>query len=94
MNRGTKLNMSWNVTITASAKKQLKKLSKSDFDRIAGLIDRFKMDPFNFSDLKKLSGKTTTWRLRSGSYRIMFELFPKEKAIFVFEVVRRTSVTY
>lgn len=86
--------MSWKVIITASAKKQLKKLSKSGFDGVSDIIDQLGIDPFHFSDLVKLSGKDNVWRIRKGSYRIKFELFQKEKAVFIYNIERRTSTTY
>lgn len=86
--------MNWKVIITASAKKELKRLSRSGFRKSSEIIDQLKIDPFDFSDLVKLSGQGETWRLRKGSYRIKFELFQKEKAVFVLEVKRRTSTTY
>jgi len=86
--------MSWSVIITANAKKDLKKLPKLVFFEISGIIDQLKADPFDLSDLVRLSDKGKTWRIRKGSYRIKFELFQKEKAIFIFEVKRRTTITY
>jgi len=86
--------MNWKVIITASAKKQLKRLSRSDFYKVSIVVDQLKIDPFNFRDLVKLSGKDETWRIRIGNYRVKFELFQKEKAVFVYEVKRRTSTTY
>ena len=86
--------MNWKVIITARAKKDLRKLTKSGFDQVSGIIDQLSVNPFDFSNLHKLSGQDKTWRIRKGNYRIKFELFQKEKAIFVFEVKRRTSTTY
>lgn len=86
--------MNWKVIITASAKKQLKRVSKSGFFEASDIIDQLKIDPFDFTDLIKLSDKDKTWRIRKGSYRIKFELFQKEKAVFVYDIQRRTSATY
>jgi len=86
--------MSWKIIITASAKKQLRRLPKSDFYRASSVIDQLKINPFNFSNLVKLSDKEEARRVRIGSYRVKFELFQKEKAVFVYEVKRRTSTTY
>lgn len=67
--------MSWKVIITTSAKRQLKKLPGFAFDIIFEAIDQLGIDPFNFSDLHKLSDRGETWRIRIRNYRIKFELF-------------------
>ncbi|OGN09064.1 MAG: hypothetical protein A3J46_06120 [Candidatus Yanofskybacteria bacterium RIFCSPHIGHO2_02_FULL_41_11] len=61
---------------------------------MSSVIDQLKINPFNFSDLVKLSDEKETWRVRTGSYRVKFELFQKGKAVFVFDIKRRTSITY
>ncbi len=85
--------MIWNLLITASTKKQLSKLPRSDFYKVSHSIDKLRINPFIFNT-KKLLAKDGTRRLRVGSYRIFFELFQKEKAIFIFNIERRTSTTY
>jgi len=50
-------------------------------------------DPFR-GDVVNLKGEEDTWRRRVGSYRLLFKVLSKERAIFVREVKRRTSSTY
>lgn len=83
----------WQVTVSGSARERIKRFPKTDQKRILDSLDDLKKDPFDH-DLIKLKGEESVWRLRVGNYRIKFELFQKEKAIFVFEVKRRTSTTY
>ncbi len=86
--------MSWKVIITASAKKELKRLPEDTYNEISKIIDRIAVNPFEVTDLKKLSEQENIWRIRKGNYRIKFELFQKEKAVFIYSIKRRTSTTY
>ena len=85
--------MSWNVQITKNAKKQLKKFRGPEYKTISSAIDKLKVNPFVL-DLRKLSGQGDIRRLRAGNYRIFCKLFQKEKAVFIFDIKRRTSTTY
>jgi mRNA interferase RelE/StbE len=83
----------WQVRIIGNARKQVKKIPKPYQKTILASLENLKKNPFA-EDVIKLGGKTNTWRLRVGSYRVLFELFLKEKAIFVYEIKRRTTTTY
>ncbi len=48
-------------------------------------------NPFS-GDFQKLYGRE--YRLRVGSYRVLFEIDQKTRTVEVHEVVRRTSTTY
>jgi len=83
----------WLICISDSARKNIKKFPKPDQQRILDALDTLSVNPF-VSDITKLKGKEHTWRLRVGNYRISFELFQKEKAVFIYDIKRRTSTTY
>lgn len=83
----------WQVQVIGEAGKQIKKFPRFEQERIRDALDRLRTNPFNL-DVIRLGDKDRTWRLRVGNYRIFFELFQKEKAIFVYDIRRRTSTTY
>jgi len=85
--------MSWRVVLAKSAEKQLRRLPLTERSRVASAIDVLGSNPFG-GDVVKLAGKGNAWRLRVGNYRIIFELFPKEKVLFIYDIARRTSSTY
>jgi len=85
--------MNWSIIITEKAKKSLRKIPSSDYKKISNIIDKLKLNPF-LPSAKKLKASTDVWRLRVGNYRIFLKLFPNEKVVFVFNVKRRTSITY
>jgi len=83
----------WLIRISDSARKNIKRFPKSDQGRILDALDTLSGNPF-ISDITKLKGKKHNWRLRVGGYRVVFELFQKEKAIFIYSIKRRTTTTY
>lgn len=83
----------WQVRIIGNARKQIKRFPKSDQKRILESLETLGRNPF-ILDIIKLGDRENAWRMRVGSYRIMFELFQKEKAVFIYSIKRRTSTTY
>lgn len=85
--------MLWTVVITKSTDKQLLRLPAKQRSQILAAIYKMKPDPFSGGALK-LKGEVNAWRLRVGNYRILFEVLNEKRAIFVYDIVRRTSTTY
>lgn len=83
----------WQVKVIGNVQKQLKRFPRSDQNRILDSLEDLRKNPFVL-DIIKLGGGVNNWRLRVSNYRIIFELFPKGKAIFVYSIERRTSSTY
>ena len=85
--------MNWKIYATNRAEKQLKKLPKSDAERIEETIDAMALNPFS-GDIEKLSGEDNAWRRRVGSYRILYEVNITKKIAYIIDIKRRTSSTY
>jgi len=85
--------MNWRVFLTKHAEKQLKRLPSKELKRISEIINLLSVDSF-IGDMVKLEGDGNIWRRRLGNYRVIFELSPKEKVIFVYEIICRASNTY
>ena len=83
----------WLIRISDSARKNTKNFPKSDQKRILDALDVLSRDPFVL-DITKLKDRQHNWRVRVGNYRIFLELFQKEKAVFVYNIKRRTTATY
>lgn len=84
--------MTWRIFITSTADKQLHRLPLNRQTQISGAIDKMKEDPFG-GDLDKLKDQENAWRLRVGSYRVIFKVL-EERTVFIYEIKRRTSTTY
>jgi mRNA interferase RelE/StbE len=86
-------NKNWCLIIVNSVKKNLKRFPKNDLERIKEAIDQIELNPFS-SDIIKLSSEENIWRRRVGNYRIIFEISPEKRIIWIYEIKRRTSKTY
>jgi len=81
----------WNVYVAGPAKKRLKKITKQDASRILVILQMMQNGPFD-GDIVKL--EENIWRRRIGNYRIIYEIFAKEKVIHILDIRRRASSTY
>lgn len=85
--------MSWALIIDDYARKYLKRIPKGDAKRIFDVLEESATNPYA-GDIQKMEGEENSWRRRVGSYRVKYEIHVKERAIYVFDVERRTSSTY
>jgi len=84
--------MSWNITWSPTAQKQLEKISKSDkisAQRIVTKLEDITDNPFEFTD--KLQGSSLR-KLRVGIYRVIMSLEEQKVTIFVVEVGHRSKI--
>lgn len=85
--------MKWNLVVTGSAQKELRKLPRKDRERAQAALLDMRDDPFR-GDITRLRGETAAWRRRVGNYRILFDVDPGQGLIIVHAILRRTSTTY
>ncbi|NTW54303.1 MAG: type II toxin-antitoxin system RelE/ParE family toxin [Chlorobaculum sp.] len=82
--------MSYRIEILRSARKQLEKIEERDRHRIIDAIRLLAENP-RPSGSKKLSGRQA-WRIRIGTYRVIYEVQDKELVILVVTVGHRREV--
>ncbi len=82
--------MTYTVTILRSAQKSLAALPAAVQDRIIGMIRCLAASP-RPSGVKKLSGRDA-WRLRSGDYRLIYEISDAKLTILVVDVGHRKDI--
>ncbi|MBU1177365.1 MAG: type II toxin-antitoxin system RelE/ParE family toxin [Patescibacteria group bacterium] len=85
--------MSWKVRITKKASKEMKRISIKDAKRLLFILEEFTKDPYQ-GNIKKIKGENDVWRRRFGNYRILYEVIPNKKHIYIFQICRRTTNTY
>ena len=85
--------MSWEIRIAKRVLKQVKKIPKKDARRLSIVLQSLSENPYK-GDLEKLKGEENIWRRRVGAYRIIYEIFPKRKFIFIEDIRRRRDTTY
>ncbi len=88
-----KSKINWDLQIDPNVFKYLKKIPRNNAERVLLSIKILSSEPFN-GDIQKMKGEKHVWRRRIGTYRVFYELLPKEKVIHVFHVERRASKTY
>ena len=84
--------MKWGLVIVSRAKRQLRRLSAEEQDRISETLVEMSQNPF-YGDAKYLRG-VDTMRRRVGDWRILYELNESKKTIIVTAIKRRGSNTY
>ena len=79
--------------VSPTARKQLEKVHKKEKKKIVTAIRQLESDPFKNrpkADIKKLSGvkkQDDLYRLRSGNYRIIYEV--SDDKVWISEIVKR-----
>ncbi|MEA1993317.1 MAG: type II toxin-antitoxin system RelE/ParE family toxin [Euryarchaeota archaeon] len=77
------------IFLSEETVKILRKLDKGTEKRIRSKIKKLKKSPYSFG--KHLRG-IDLWSLRSGKYRILFEIDSKEKKVFIVTLGYRKDV--
>lgn len=84
--------MTYEIFITAYARRQLKKLPINIARDIRCALDFLAKNPFADSiDVKKLHGRGG-YRLRVGNYRVIYELENSKLIIHILEVAHRKDI--
>ncbi len=82
--------MTYAVFIERSAQKSLSKIIQPDQDRIIEAINKLRSNP-RFAGAQKLSGREA-WRIRVGSYRVIYEINDAALRILVVTLGHRKEV--
>ena len=82
--------MTYSIEILRSAQKQLSKINRQDQDRIISSIESLANNP-RPDGCKKLSGRPA-WRIRIGSYRVIYELQDEKLIVLVIRIGHRRDI--
>ena len=81
--------VSYKVEIKNSAQKEIRKLPSKDLrDRIVGTINRLYKNPVP-DESKKIKGSNNIYRIRQGTYRIVYQIYKNQLFILVIRVRHR-----
>jgi len=83
--------MSYEVHFTDIALKNLKQYPRKDQNMILKKIGELAEDPFNKTNVKRLSNFDVAYRLRAGNYRILFDQEDILKIIDVINILHRKT---
>ena len=81
----------YDIYIEKAAERDLKKLSTADFERIIPHLKSLTGDA-RPPGSRKISGTEHDWRIRVGTYRIIYELNEKEKVVSILRIRHRREV--
>lgn len=76
------------VYLERAAERDLRRLSKEDFNRIILHVKALTENP-RPKGCRKLTGSTSDWRIRVGDLRIIYEIDEKAKTVRVMRVRHR-----
>jgi len=81
----------YEILLEHSVKRFLKKIPVRDFNRIIPDLKALSENP-RPSGCNKLTGSKRDWRIRVGSYRIIYEIDDAEKVIRVMRIGNRRNI--
>ncbi len=82
---------SFEIEWKRSAAKELRKLPKDMMPRIIAAVEGLAADPHPVG-ARKLEGSEHTYRIREGSYRVIYEVDAKGVTITIVKVAHRSEV--
>ena len=83
--------MTYQIEVVGAAKRQLKRLSKENQQRILGAIEKLADHP-RPRDCKQLQGEDRLFRLRVGDYRVVYEIHDRVLLVLILTVAHRREV--
>jgi len=83
----------YEIEIKKSVFKTLRRLDSTTLDKVKKAIDKLAHDPRPFG-YKKLIDEEGLYRIRTGDYRIIYEIHDQVLLIVVLRVARRGEDTY
>ena len=81
----------YTVELSHPALKSLEDIPKSDLKKISKKIDALESNP-RPHQVEKLVGREDLYRIRSGDYRIVYQIFDKKLLVLVVNVGHRREI--
>jgi mRNA interferase RelE/StbE len=87
----------YNLKIAPGAERDIRKLqqrmSRLDFQRLSKALNELADEPHP-QGVKKIKGAERAFRIRVGSYRMVYIVDDNENLVLILQVVKRTESTY
>ena len=85
----------YSIGIAPAAEKDLKKLKDTleNFNNLINAINNLSIES-RPSGVRKIKGFDVTFRIRFYSYRIIYDIYDKDKKIIILRILKRNESTY
>lgn len=83
--------MTYSIEISKVALKQMSKISRRELIKIGERIDDLSNNPRPY-DVKKIKGSSELYRIRSGSYRILYRILDDVLCVLIVDVDHRKDI--
>jgi mRNA interferase RelE/StbE len=87
----------YRIEVSPAADRNLKKLGeriqRPSFERLRDAIGSLADNPRPYR-VRKIEGTERAYRIRVGAYRVVYEIYDREKLVLILHVSRRTEATY
>ena len=87
----------YKLEVSPAADRELEKLKgrirRQDFERLRDAVRGLAKEP-RPQVVRKIKGAEQAYRIRVGSYRVVYEVYDSENLILILQVARRSETTY
>ena len=87
----------YRIEIAPAADRDLEKLKgrirRQDFERLRDAVGNLADEP-RPQGVRKIKGADKAYRIRVGSYRVVYEIYDNDSLILILQVARRSETTY
>ncbi len=87
----------YRIEISPAADRDLDKLKsrirRQDFERLRDAIGDLAGEP-RPQGVRKIKGAERAYRIRVGSYRVVYEVYDNDNLVLILQVARRSETTY
>ena len=87
----------YKLELAPAALRELEKLKgrirRQDFERLRDAIRGLAGEP-RPQGVRKIKGAEKAYRIRAGSYRIVYEVYDNEDLVLILQIARRSETTY
>ena len=87
----------YGLEVSPAADRDLERLKRRiqrlNFERLRTAVRSLADDPRPHG-VRKIEGAERAYRIRVGDYRVVYEIYDKERLVLILQVARRTETTY
>ena len=69
------------------------RIRKQDFERLRAAVRSLAEEP-RPQGVRKIKGTEKAYRIRMGSYRVVYEIYNDDNLVLILQVARRSETTY